>query len=79
MTQMEKNGELGNGTINDTVSQQHIDVELMGAEITEKNQTLKESIKAMASKSGEVTDKELTSSEAINPMIAADALVNVHV
>ena len=33
----------------------------------------------MASKSGEVTDKELNSSEAINPMIAADELVNVHV
>ena len=32
-----KNGELGNGTINDTVSQQHIDMELIGAEITEKN------------------------------------------
>ena len=74
-----KNGELGNGTINDTVSQQHIDMELIGAEITEKNQTLKESIKAVASKSGEVTDKELNSSKAINPMIAADELVNVHV
>ena len=74
-----KNEELGNSTINDTVSQQHIDMELMGAEITKKNQTLKESIKAVASKSGEVTDKELTSSEVINLMIAADELVNVHV
>nr|POE51941.1 uncharacterized protein CFP56_75213 [Quercus suber] len=74
-----KNGELGNGTINDTVSQQHINVELMGTEITENNQTLKESIKAVASKLGEVTDKELTPSEAINPMIATDELVNVHV
>ena len=33
----------------------------------------------MASKSGEVMDKELTSSEVINPMITADELVNVHV
>lgn len=74
-----KNGELGNGTINDMVSQQHINVELMGTEITENNQTLKESIKAVASKLGEVTDKELTPLEAINPMIAADELVNVHV
>ena len=74
-----KNGELGNDTINDMVSQQHIDMELMGTKITEKNQTLKESIKAVASKSGEVTDKELTSSEVINPMIAADELVNVYV
>ena len=74
-----KNEELDNDTINDMVSQQHIDMELMGTEITEKNQTLKESIKAVASKSGEVMDKELTSSEVINPMIAADELVNVHV
>nr|POE90989.1 hypothetical protein CFP56_05362 [Quercus suber] len=74
-----KNGELGNGTINDMVSQQHINVELMGTEITENNQTLKESIKAVASKSSEVTDKELIPSEAINPMIAADELVNVYV
>ena len=57
-----KNEELGNNTINETVSQQHIEMELMGAEITEKNQTLKESIKVVASKSGEVTDKELNSS-----------------
>ena len=74
-----KNEELDNDTINDMVSQQHIDMELMGTEITEKNQTLKESIKAVASKSGEVMDKELTSSEVINPMITADELVNVHV
>ena len=32
-----KNEELDNDTINDMVSQQHIDMELIGTEITEKN------------------------------------------